>query len=339
MSATVAEPTDNAADLAAFLRDTPGGAETARLAGRSVLSDLDLSTEEMAGLSATGLWLKGLRHASQPHPFLYGKSLGMIFQHPSTRTRNAFEAGMEQLGGHATFLGVNDLQVTRGETLPDTAGIMSRYVDGIAGRFQRQDDLEAFASGATVPVYNGLSERFHPIEALSDLLTLRERFGDLGGLRLAYLGDGNNVCHSLMLSGATCGLDVAIATPPTAAPDPALVAEAVARAAASGGRVTLTDDPFAAAAGAVAVYTDVHESMGQPSDDGRRADLARYRVTTRVMDAAGPDAVFMHCLPMHRGVEVDEEVADGPRSIVFEQAENRLHMHKAVLLRTLAGAG
>ena len=339
MSATVAEPTDNAADLAAFLRDTPGGAETARLAGRSVLSDLDLSTEEMAGLIATGLWLKELRHASQPHPFLYGKSLGMIFQHPSTRTRNAFEAGMEQLGGHATFLGVNDLQVTRGETLPDTAGIMSRYVDGIAGRFQRQDDLEAFASGATVPVYNGLSERFHPIEALSDLLTLRERFGDLGGLRLAYLGDGNNVCHSLMLSGATCGLDVAIATPPTAAPDPALVAEAVARAAASGGRVTLTDDPFAAAAGAVAVYTDVHESMGQPSDDGRRADLARYRVTTRVMDAAGPDAVFMHCLPMHRGVEVDEEVADGPRSIVFEQAENRLHMHKAVLLRTLAGAG
>ena len=339
MSATVAEPTDNAADLAAFLRDTPGGAETARLAGRSVLSDLDLSTEEMAGLIATGLWLKELRHASQPHPFLYGKSLGMIFQHPSTRTRNAFEAGMEQLGGHATFLGVNDLQVTRGETLPDTAGIMSRYVDGIAGRFQRQDDLEAFASGATVPVYNGLSERFHPIEALSDLLTLRERFGDLGGLRLAYLGDGNNVCHSLMLSGATCGLDVAIATPPTAAPDPALVAEAVARAAASGGRVTLTDDPFAAAAGAAAVYTDVHESMGQPSDDGRRADLARYRVTTRVMDAAGPDAVFMHCLPMHRGVEVDEEVADGPRSIVFEQAENRLHMHKAVLLRTLAGAG
>ena len=339
MSATVAEPTDNAADLAAFLRDTPGGAETARLAGRSVLSDLDLSTEEMAGLIATGLWLKELRHASQPHPFLYGKSLGMIFQHPSTRTRNAFEAGMEQLGGHATFLGVNDLQVTRGETLPDTAGIMSRYVDGIAGRFQRQDDLEAFASGATVPVYNGLSERFHPIEALSDLLTLRERFGDLGGLRLAYLGDGNNVCLSLMLSGATCGLDVAIATPPTAAPDPALVAEAVARAAASGGRVTLTDDPFAAAAGAVAVYTDVHESMGQPSDDGRRADLARYRVTTRVMDAAGPDAVFMHCLPMHRGVEVDEEVADGPRSIVFEQAENRLHLHKAVLLRTLAGAG
>ena len=339
MSATVAEPTDNAADLAAFLRDTPGGAETARLAGRSVLSDLDLSTEEMAGLIATGLWLKELRHASQPHPFLYGKSLGMIFQHPSTRTRNAFEAGMEQLGGHATFLGVNDLQVTRGETLPDTAGIMSRYVDGIAGRFQRQDDLEAFASGATVPVYNGLSERFHPIEALSDLLTLRERFGDLGGLRLAYLGDGNNVCHSLMLSGATCGLDVAIATPPTAAPDPALVAEAVARAAASGGRVTLTDDPFAAAAGAAAVYTDVHESMGQPSDDGRRADLARYRVTTRVMDAAGPDAVFMHCLPMHRGVEVDEEVADGPRSIVFEQAENRLDLHKAVLLRTLAGAG
>ena len=339
MSATVAEPTDNAADLAAFLRDTPGGAETARLAGRSVLSDLDLSTEEMAGLIATGLWLKELRHASQPHPFLYGKSLGMIFQHPSTRTRNAFEAGMEQLGGHATFLGVNDLQVTRGETLPDTAGIMSRYVDGIAGRFQRQDDLEAFASGATVPVYNGLSERFHPIEALSDLLTLRERFGDLGGLRLAYLGDGNNVCHSLMLSGATCGLDVAIATPPNAAPDPALVAEAVARAAASGGRVTLTDDPFAAAAGAVAVYTDVHESMGQPSDDGRRADLARYRVTTRVMDAAGPDAVFMHCLPMHRGEEVDEEVADGPRSIVFEQAENRLHLHKAVLLRTLAGAG
>ncbi|HEU5432740.1 MAG TPA: ornithine carbamoyltransferase [Thermomicrobiales bacterium] len=339
MTAATTSPSNHLSDLATMLRQSPGGAATASLAGRSVLSDLDLSAAEMAGLIETALWLKALREAGSPHPLLFGKTLGMIFQHPSTRTRNAFEAGMEQLGGHATFLGVNDLQLTRGETLPDTAHIMSGYVDGIAGRFARQADLEAFAAGARVPVYNGLTERFHPIEALSDLLTLRARFGDLRGLKLAYVGDGNNVCHSLLLSAASCGLDVAVASPDAFQPDQNLVASARERAAVAGSTITLTGDPFAAAAGADAIYTDVHESMGQPDAAERRAALAPYKVTAEFMAAAKPSAVFMHCLPMHRGEEVDADVADGPQSIVYEQAENRLHMHKALLLRTLADAG
>jgi ornithine carbamoyltransferase len=184
-----------------------------------------------------------------------------------------------------------------------------------------------------------LTERFHPIEALSDLLTLRARFGGLRGLRLAYVGDGNNVCHSLLLSGAACGLDVAIASPAAFQPNPEIVAAAQERAAAAGATVTLTDDPFAAAAGADAIYTDVHESMGQPDAAERRTALAPYKVTAGLMASAQTAAVFMHCLPMHRGEEVDADVADGPQSIVYEQAENRLHMHKALLLRTLADAG
>jgi ornithine carbamoyltransferase len=216
---------------------------------------------------------------------------------------------------------------------------MSGYVDGIAGRFARQADLEAFASGARVPVYNGLTERFHPIEALSDLLTLRARFGDLRGLRLAYIGDGNNVCNSLLLSAATCGLDVAIASPKAFQPDPAIVVAARERADTAGSSIALTDDPFAAAADADAIYTDVHESMGQPDAAERRAALAPFKVTAELMAAAKPSTVVMHCLPMHRGEEVDADVADGPQSIVYEQAENRLHMHKALLLRTLAETG
>jgi ornithine carbamoyltransferase len=242
---------------------------------------------------------------------------------------------MEQLGGHATFLGAEDTQLTRGETLVDTARIMSRYVDGIAARFGRHDDLLTFAAGATVPVFNALTDRFHPIEALSDLLTLHARYGGLAGLKLAYVGDGNNVCHSLMLAAATAGLHVAVATPPAYRPAPDVVEQAQARAAASGGTVTLTDDPLAATAGADAVYTDVHESMGQPDAVAKRLALAPFKVTTKMMAAAKPTAVFMHCLPMHRGEEVEEAVADGPQSIVFDQAENRLHLHKALLVHTL----
>ncbi|HYO29786.1 MAG TPA: ornithine carbamoyltransferase [Thermomicrobiales bacterium] len=313
----------------------PPAVDRGRLRGRSVLSDFDLSAADVADLLDTGARLKAMRVRHEPHPFLSGKTLGLIFQHPSTRTRNAFQAGMEQLGGHATFLGASESQMTRGETIADTAAIMSRYVDAVAARFARHDDMEAFAAGASVPVYNALSERFHPIEALSDLLALRERFGELAGRKLAYLGDGNNVCHSLLVSGATAGLHVAVAAPPNHRPDPTIVSTAEARAAESGGRVEVTDDPFAAAAGADAVYTDVHESMGEPTDDAKKAALAPYKVTETVMAAARREAVFMHCLPMRRGEEVEESVADGPRSIVFEQAEHRLHMHKALLLLTL----
>jgi ornithine carbamoyltransferase len=305
------------------------------LRNRSVLSDLDLSRAEVDALVETALWLKGQRERGRPHPYLAGKTLGMLFQHPSTRTRNAFQAGMEQLGGHATFLGAHELQLTRGETLPDTAQILSRYVDGIAARFGAHDDLITFMGGATVPVFNALTERFHPIEALSDLLTLRDRTGGLKGLKLAYLGDGNNVCHSLMLSGAAAGMHVAAASPALFAPDPTLVERARELAAQAGGSVILTTNPEEAVAAADAVYTDVHESMGQPDDPRKRTALAPYKVTMKLMAEAKPDAVFMHCLPMRRDQEVEAAVADGPQSIVFEQAANRLHMHKALLLLTL----
>jgi ornithine carbamoyltransferase len=305
------------------------------LHGRSVLSDLDLSRADVDALVETARWLKVQRERAQPHPYLAGKTLGMLFQHPSTRTRNAFQAGMEQLGGHATFLGAHELQLTRGETLPDTAQILSRYVDGIAARFGAHEDLIVFMGGASVPVYNALTERFHPIEALSDLLTLHDQFGGLKGLKLTYVGDGNNVCHSLMLSGAAAGMHVAVASPDRFAPDHTLVERARELAAQAGGSILVTGDPAQAVSGADAVYTDVHESMGQPDDPQKRLALAPYKVTVGLMAEAQPAAVFMHCLPMQRDMEVEAAVADGPQSIVFEQAANRLHMHKAVLLLTM----
>jgi ornithine carbamoyltransferase len=305
------------------------------LHGRSILSDLDLSRADVDALVETALWLKMQRERAQPHPYLAGKTLGMLFQHPSTRTRNAFQAGMEQLGGHATFLGAHELQLTRGETLPDTAQILSRYVDGIAARFAAHDDLIVFMGGASVPVYNALTERFHPIEALSDLLTLHDQFGGLKGLKLAYVGDGNNVCHSLMLSATAAGMHVTVASPDAFAPDHTLVERARELAAQAGGSILVTGDPVQAVDGADAVYTDVHESMGQPDDPQKRLALAPYKVTAALMAEARPTAVFMHCLPMQRDMEVEAAVADGPQSIVFEQAANRLHMHKAVLLLTM----
>lgn len=318
-----------------WIDDPSARAAAPVLRGRSILSDLDLSRAEVDALVETALWLKTQRERSQPHPYLAGKTLGMLFQHPSTRTRNAFQAGMEQLGGHATFLGAQDLQLTRGETLPDTAQILSRYVDGIAARFGAHEDLITFMGGASVPVYNALTERFHPIEALSDLLTLHDRFGGLKGLKLAYMGDGNNVCHSLMLSGTAAGMHVTVASPDGFEPDATLVARARELAAQSGGSILVTPDPAAAASGVDAIYTDVHESMGQPDDPHKRVALAPYKVTQALMAEARPTAVFMHCLPMQRDVEVEAAVADGPQSIVFEQAANRLHMHKAVLLLTM----
>lgn len=313
----------------------PAAVTAGRLRGRSVLTDADLDAADIADLLATGAWLKALRQAGVPHPYLAGKTLGMIFQHPSTRTRNAFQAGMDQLGGHATFIGTQESHLTRGETLQDTGAIMSRYVDAIAARFGKHADLEEFASGASIPVFNALSERCHPIEALSDLLTLQERFGVLQGLRFAYLGDGNNVCHSLLVATATMGMHTVVASPEKYQPDAAVVALARDRAMASGGSVTITEDPVVAVMGANAVYTDVHESMGEVDSEGKRNTLRPYRVTDALMDLTAADGVFMHCLPMRRGEEVEHEVADGPRSIVYEQAEHRLHTHKALLLLAL----
>ncbi len=305
------------------------------LHGRSILSDTDLNREEINAILDSAMVLKDLRKRHIPHAWLAGKTLGMIFQHPSTRTRTAFQAGMEQLGGQAIFLGVQDLQLKRGETIEDTAAIFSRYVNAIAVRVADHEDLFGIARGATVPVFNGLTSFDHPIEALSDLMTLKERYGTLDGVTFAYLGDGNNVCHSLMLSCAATGVHFRYAGPTAFWPDAGVVETAKALAANAGGSVLVTDDVEAAVHGANAVYTDVHESMGEQEVAGKLMALAPYRVTTKVMAMAEKSAVFMHCLPLHRGQEVEAEVADGPQSIIFDQAENRLHVHKAVLLQAL----
>jgi ornithine carbamoyltransferase len=302
---------------------------------RNLIHDTDLTPDEIFDILDTGAVLKQLRQRKVPHLWLTGKTLGMIFQHPSTRTRAAFQAGMEQLGGRAIFLGINDMQLRRGETVEDTGKIMSRYVDAIAARVADIGDLYELAKGASVPVFNGLTSFNHPIEALSDLLTLRERFGGFRGLKFAYLGDGNNVCHSLLLAFSAAGVSVSLAGPLAYRPDPGVVAQAQKLAEASGATLTFTESAEEAVTDADAVYTDVHESMGESVNSAKMMALAPYRVTTRLMGMAKPTAVFMHCLPLHRGQEVEAEVADGPQSIIFDQAENRLHVHKAVLLQVL----
>lgn len=305
------------------------------LKGRSVLKDTDLSSAEILAIIETASTLKVLRDGGIPHAWLEGGTLGMIFQHPSTRTRTAFQAGMEQLGGQAIFLGVQDLQLKRGETIEDTARIFSRYVDAVAARIADPEDLRQFASGASIPVFNGLTSIDHPIEALSDVMTLFEHFGTLEGLKFAYLGDGNNVCHSLMLAMVASGVNVSVACPADFGPNPEVVATAREIAVRTGAMLEMLDDPIAAVQGADAVYTDVHESMGEQENPGKLMALAPFRVTQKVMASAKPEAVFMHCLPLHRGQEVEPEVADGPQSIIFDQAESRLHVHKAVLLQVL----
>lgn len=306
-----------------------------RLRGRHVLVDTDLTPDEIAEVLDTATRIKRMWRTGQPHGYLAGKTLGLIFQHPSTRTRVSFEAGMAQLGGQAIFLGVNDLQMKRGETIGDTAQILSRYVDAVVARVADHNDLVTLAESATIPVMNGLSDKCHPLQALADLLTLQETFGELKGLKLAYLGDGNNMAASLMLSGAAMGVSVTVAAPAHLQISEDIVRHAQWLGSANGAVIEVTEDPAVAVKGADAVYTDVHVSMGQLDGAARAVALAPYKVTADLMAAANPKAVFMHCLPMHRDEEVSADVADGPQSIIFDQAENRLHMHKALLLHTL----
>jgi ornithine carbamoyltransferase len=306
-----------------------------RLRGRHVLLDTDLTPDEIGQVLDTATRIKRMFRNGQPHAYLAGKTLGLIFQHPSTRTRVSLEAGMAQLGGQAIFLGVNDLQMKRGETIGDTAQILSRYVDAIVARVADHNDLVTLAGSATIPVLNGLSDQAHPLQAYADLLTLQETFGDLEGIKLAYLGDGNNMAVSLMLSCAVMGVSVTVAAPAQYQPGEDVVNHARWLAKATGATIEVTDDPAAAVSGAHAVYTDVHVSMGQLDGAARAVTLAPFKVTSELMEQADDSAVFMHCLPMHRDEEVSAEVADGPRSIIFDQAENRLHMHKALLLHTM----
>ncbi len=263
---------------------------------------------------------------------LEGRTLGMIFQKPSTRTRVSFEVGIAQLGGTGLHLSAGDLQLGRGETIRDTAVVLSRYLDAIMIRTFRQADVDVLAEHADVPVINGLTDEFHPCQALADVMTIRERFGSLDGVRVAYLGDGNNVCHSLMVACAKLGLRFVAATPAAYRPSDEVVAWARAAAEASGGSVAVVDDPAEAARGADVLYTDVWTSMGQDEERERRLrDLDAFRIDEGVLRLASERAVVMHCLPAHYGEEVTEAILHGPRSAAWDQAENRLHAQKALM--------
>ncbi|MEP7133178.1 MAG: ornithine carbamoyltransferase [Acidobacteriota bacterium] len=270
---------------------------------------------------------------------LAGKSLAMIFEKSSTRTRVSFEAGMFQLGGLGMFLSSRDLQLGRGEPIADTARVLSRYADGIMARTYAQATVEGLAQHASIPVINGLSDLLHPCQALADFQTIRERFGGTRGFPLCYVGDGNNVAHSLLLTGAKLGARVAVVTPAGFEPAPRIVALARETAAQTGGAILVTDSLEEGLPGARAVYTDVWASMGQESEAAERArQFENYRVTARAFSMAAADAIFLHCLPAHRGQEVDADVIDSRRSAVFDQAENRLHAQKALLVELLGAA-
>ncbi len=267
---------------------------------------------------------------------LPGRTLAMIFEKSSTRTRVSFEAGMFQLGGVGMFLSSRDLQLGRGEPIADTARVLSRYVDGIMARVFAQATVAGLAEHASVPVINGLSDLLHPCQALADFQTIRERFGTARGFPLCYVGDGNNVAHSLLLTGAKLGARVSVVTPKGFEPNPEVVGWAEKAAAATGGSVRATHSLEEGLSGARAVYTDVWASMGQEAEAAARVKaFDGYAVTARVFSMAAPDAIFLHCLPAHRGEEVEAAVVDGPASAVFDQAENRLHAQKALLVTLL----
>ncbi|HVA60110.1 MAG TPA: ornithine carbamoyltransferase [Mycobacteriales bacterium] len=273
-------------------------------------------------------------------PLAGPRSVAVIFEKPSTRTRLSFEAGIAELGGHAIVIDARSTQLGRSETIEDTARVLSRYVAAIVIRTFGQDRIEALAGASSVPVVNALTDYAHPCQALADLLTIRQRRGGLAGQVLSYLGDGNNVAHSLLLAGAAAGMHVRIATPPGHEPTGPVVRRAGDIAERTGGSVALTDDPLAASAGADVLYTDVWASMGQEESAQSRVSLFRpYQLDARAVGAAKPDVLVLHCLPAHRGEEIASDVIDGPHSAVFDQAENRLHAQKALLAFLLERSG
>ena len=302
------------------------------LKGRDFLRVNDWAPDELLFVLELADRLKSRQREHIDHRHLEGRTLGMIFQKPSTRTRVSFEAGMFHLGGTALYLAAGDLQLGRGETIKDTARVLSRYLDGIMIRTFAQADVDELAAHADIPVINGLTDEFHPCQALADVMTIRERLGEFDGVRVAYLGDGNNVCHSLMVACAKLEMDFVAATPEGYEPDETVVGWAREAAEASGGSVEVAHDPRAAAQGADVLYTDVWTSMGQEEERDRRVrDLEAYRIDEGLVALASERAIVLHCLPAHYGEEITEEVLYGPRSAVWDQAENRLHSQKALL--------
>jgi ornithine carbamoyltransferase len=299
---------------------------------RHYLSVDDLSTTELPQVLELAAELKA--DPSRHTQALSGRSIALIFEKPSTRTRVSFEVGIVELGAQAVVLSSGELQLGRGETIQDTGRVLSRYVDAIVLRTFEQERLEVLSTTSSVPVVNALSDFEHPCQALADLLTIREQQEQLSGRVLAYFGDGNNVAHSLLLAGTKAGMTVRVATPPGFEPIPQVVHRAEEIAAETGGEVELTHDPESAASGAHALYTDVWTSMGQDLETDERALVfPSYQVSQKLVELADPEVIVLHCLPAHRGQEITDEVIDGPRSVVWDQAENRPHTQKALLLR------
>ena len=298
------------------------------LSGRDCLTLAEFSSDEVALILDEAVKIKAMQKARIPYRPLRGRTLAMVFQKPSNRTRVSFEVGMYQLGGHALSLSPQEIQMGKRETPSDTGRVLARYIDAIMVRTFDHGELEELAGAADVPVVNGLSDAHHPCQALADLLTIREEFGTLEGVKIAYVGDGNNVAHSLAIACALTGAKLAIAHPEGHGPEPEVVETARKLGAAPG----LTEDPREAASGARVVYTDVWASMGQEDEAAeRRKKFAPFQVNEELIGLAPEDAIFLHCLPAHRGEEVTARVIDGPQSRVFDQAENRLHAQKALL--------
>jgi ornithine carbamoyltransferase len=302
------------------------------LKGRSFTRVGDWSGDDLTRVLELADELKEEQRRRELHHLLPGRMLGMIFQKPSTRTRVSFEVGIAQLGGAGLYLSAGDLQLGRGETLKDTATVLSRYLDAIMIRTFAQEDVEELARHASIPVINGLTDSAHPCQALADVMTIRERLGRLEGVRLTYLGDGNNVCASLMVAAAKLGMHFRAATPTGYEPSPEAVETAREAAATSGATIELFGDPREAAAGADVLYTDVWTSMGQEDERERRLrDLAGFGIDDELLRLADDDAIVLHCLPAHYGEEITEAVLYGPQSAVWDEAENRLHAQKALM--------
>jgi ornithine carbamoyltransferase len=305
---------------------------------RHLLSIEQLCTDEIWQLLNLAVDLKREWREGGNEPVLGGKTLGMIFQKPSLRTRVSFEVGMLQLGGRALYLSPQEIQLGQRESAADVARVLSRYVDGIMARVFSHSHVEDLATYGSVPVINGLSDYVHPCQALSDFLTIYERRGSLDGLKLAFVGDGNNVAHSLLFGASKLGIDIRVATPPGYEPEGDVVGKAGAFARESGGKVTVSSDARAAVSGVDVIYTDVWTSMGQEAERETRLLAFRpYQVNGDLVRLGAADVMVMHCLPAHRGEEITDEVMDGPHSIVYDQAENRMHLQKAILVTLMGG--
>ena len=302
------------------------------LKGKSFLTIGDFSREELEEIIAQGEKLKLDHLSGKDEPLLKGKSIGVIFEKPSTRTRISFAVGIFQLGAQALVLNSSNMQLKRGETVADTARVLSRYLHAVVARVYSHKTLEELRDNGTIPVINALSDFTHPCQIMGDLLTIKEKKLELEGLKLAYLGDGNNVCHSLMFGGTKFGMHVAVATPKGYEPNKKVIELSSKFARESGGSLTVTHDPIEAAKDADIIYTDVWASMGEEAEHDKRVKVMRpYQINDNIVSKANSNVIVMHCLPAHRGEEITDSVIDSPHSVVWDQAENRLHIQKAIL--------